>query len=246
MNDAELFGGVLYSASDVATAARTLADLLKSSHTDLELAAEAGLDPLLVDSLRNLDLTDADKIDHACALGAAWVHGRRSASIEHSWAAVASIPPNMELPKGLDRTTAETLIGLANHAAERLRMAAPYMDVQGLGYLMDSLVAATLRRVEVEIVRSVSGQREDVALAVLLANVRGNGDIRFFNVLEPREGVPFPHLKVMTVDGNTAYVGSANLTAAALKSRNLEFGVLVEGSQVQVVDDFLDRYVATR
>ena len=245
MNDAELFGGVLYSASDVATAARTLADLLKSSHTDLGIAAEAGLDPLLVDSLRNLNLADADKIDHACALGAAWVLGRRSAYIEHSWEAVASIPSNMELPERLERITAETLIGLANHAARKLRLAAPYMDVQGLGYLMDSLVAATLRRVEVEIVRSVSGQRADDALTALLAGVVANGDINLLTVLDPLEGIPFPHLKIMTVDGKAAYVGSANLTAAALEARNLELGVLVVGEQVKVLDEFLDGYVST-
>ncbi|MCY4579227.1 MAG: phospholipase D family protein [Chloroflexi bacterium] len=243
MNDAELFGGVLYSASDVAAAARTLAHLLKSSQTDVGIAAEAGLDPLLVDSLRNLNLADAHKIDHASALGAAWVLGRRSASIEHSWEAVASIPSNMELPEGLERITAETLIGLANHAAKKLRLAAPYMDVQGLGYLMDSLVAATLRRVDVEIVRSVSGQREEDALTALLESVHANGDIGFLTVLEPLVGVPFPHLKVMTVDGKTAYVGSANLTAAALEARNLELGVLVVGEQVQILDGFLDSYV---
>lgn len=243
MNEVEMFGGVLYTASDVATATATLAALLKAPHTDVGVAARAGLDPLLVDSLRNLNIADREEIDYACALGAAWVLGRRSADIEHSWEAVASIPANMELPKGLDRTTAETLIGLANRASKRIRLAAPFMDVQGIGYLMDSIVAATLRRVEVEIVRSVFGQREDDALAALLANARTTGDISFLTVLEPLEGIPFPHLKVMTVDGKSAYVGSANLTAAALEARNLEFGVWIIGDQVKVLDSFLDSYV---
>ena len=143
----------------------------------------------------------------------------------------------------LDRTSAETLIGLANRAEIRLRLAAPFMDIQGIGYLMDSLAAATLRRVEVEIVRPVSGRREDDALAALLAGVRANGDKNFLVVLEPLEGIPFPHLKVMSVDGKTAYAGSANFTAAALEGRNLEFGVLVVGEPVRVLDGFLDGYV---
>lgn len=43
------------------------------------------------------------------------------------------------------RTTAETLIALANNAHMRLRLAAPYMDEHGLGYLTDCVVTATLR-----------------------------------------------------------------------------------------------------
>ena len=243
MREAELFGGVLYTAEDVEAASVILSSLLKSSSTDRTLAVSVGLDPTLVDSLRVLGLVEEAAIDRACALRAAWIFGMRSVSPERSWEAVASIPSNMQMPEGLDRTSAETLIGLANRAETRLRLAAPFMDIQGIGYLMDSLAVATLRRVEVEIVRPVSGRREDDALAALLAGVRANGDKNFLVVLEPLEGIPFPHLKVMSVDGKTAYVGSANFTAAALEGRNLEFGVLVVGEPVRVLDGFLDGYV---
>ena len=245
MREAELFGGVLYTAENVAKASIALSSLLKSPTTDRVLAGRAGLDPTLVDSLRVLRFAEETAIDRACAMGAAWVLGRRSASTTHSWVAVASIPSNMKLPVGLDRTSAETLIGLANHAETRIRLAAPFMDIQGISYLMDSLVAATLRQVEVEIVRPVSGRREDDALTALLAGVSANGNVDLLTVLEPLEGIPFPHLKVMTVDGKTAYVGSANLTSAALEARNLELGVLVVGEQVRILDGFLDGYVTT-
>ena len=78
MHDSELFGGVLYTATDVVAAARVLAELLKEPSTDPVIAAQAGLDQTLVDSLRVLKLSDSAAIDHACAMGAAWVSGRRS------------------------------------------------------------------------------------------------------------------------------------------------------------------------
>ena len=242
MNEAELFGGVLYTASDPVSAAKTLSLLLKSPQTDHELAAQAGLDPVLVDSLRLLEIADDSKIEIACALGAAWVSGRRSAPKVEMWETVASLPSHFVLPNRLDRTTTETLIGLANSAQLSLRLAVPYMDIEGVGYLEDSIVAATLRSVQVRLIRPVSGTREDESVDHLLESVREFGDLRTFAILNPVKGTPFPHLKVMTVDGSTAYIGSANLTGAALAGRNLEFGVLVHGEQVRVLDDYLDLY----
>ena len=131
MHDSELFGGVLYTATDVIAAASVLADLLKEPTTDRVIATQAGLDATLVDSLRVLELSDPAAIDQACALGAAWVSGRRSIPTGHTWEAVASLPVRLPLLDSLHRTTAETLIGLANKAEIRLRLAAPYMDEQG-------------------------------------------------------------------------------------------------------------------
>jgi phosphatidylserine/phosphatidylglycerophosphate/cardiolipin synthase-like enzyme len=55
---------------------------------------------------------------------------------------------------------------------------------------------------------------------------------------------PFSHLKVMVVDASTAYIGSANITAAGLAGRNLELGVLVRGGRVDLIDRILDLYRA--
>ncbi len=242
MHDSELFGGVLYNATDVVAAAVVLAKLLKKPTTDHAIAIHAGLDPTLVDSLRVLKLSDSDAIDHACALGAAWVSGRRSIPTGHTWEAVASLPAHMPLLDRLHRTTAETLIGLVNGAETRLRLAAPYMDEQGVGYLAESIVAATLRQVAIELIRPAQGKREHASIASLHHSVRKKGDLTRFTLLDTIEGGPFPHLKVMTVDGVAAYVGSANLTAAALEGRNLELGVLIHGKQVEAIDEFLDMY----
>ena len=245
MTDAELFGSVLYSVDDATQASIILAHLLQAPRTDHVLAARAGLDPVLVDTLRGVDLTGGTSIENACALGAAWVLGRRSAPVAVPWEAVASMPAHLKLPIGLQRTTAESLIGIANGAESRVRLSAPFIDEQGLGYLTDSLVAATLRGVRVELFRPRMGVRERESVSILIDRVRAKGAPSCFRILDPLEGALFPHLKVMTGDGSVAYVGSANLTDAALAGRNLEIGVLVHGSQVQIVDSFLDLYTRT-
>ena len=242
MTDAERFGSVLYNASDATHASTILARMLEAPSTDRALATRMGLDPVLVDALREIELTEAASVENTCALGAAWVIGRRSAPVEVPWEPVASLPAHLELPAGLQRTTAESLIGIANEAETKLRLAAPFMDEQGLGYLTESLVAATLRGVQIEVFRPRVGTREREAISVLLDRVRANGAPSHFTILDPRENAPFPHLKVMTSDGLVAYIGSANFTDAALLGRNLEFGVLVFGNQVEVVDRFLDQF----
>ena len=121
MHDSELFGGVLYTATDVVAAAGVLAELLKKPTTDRAIAIQAGLDPTLVDSLRVLELSNPAAIDHACALGAAWISGRRSIPTGHTWEAVASLPVRLPLLDSLHRTTAETLIGLANEPVSEVK-----------------------------------------------------------------------------------------------------------------------------
>ncbi len=242
MHNSELLGGVLYTATDVVAGASILAELLKEPSTDPAIAAQAGLDSTLVDSLRVLKFSDSAAIDHASALGAAWVAGRRSIPTGHTWEVVASLPARLPWPDRLHRTTAETLIGLANKAEVKLRLAAPFMDEQGVGYLADSIVAATLRQVAIEVIRPAHGKRAQASIASLHHSVREKGDPARFTLLDTIEGGPFPHLKVMTVDGVAAYVGSANLTAAALEGRNLELGVLIHGDQVEGIDEFLDMY----
>ena len=86
----------------------------------------------------------------------------------------------------------------------------------------------------------MQGKRAHASITSLHYSVQNKGDTTRFTLLNTFEGGPFPHLKVMTVDGVAAYIGSANLTAAALEGRNLELGVLAHGKQVEAIDEFLD------
>jgi hypothetical protein len=76
----------------------------------------------------------ASRFRLACAKGAAWVLGRRSVVHPGTWELVATLPASVQLPSGLRRTTAETLIGLVAEATHSLRLTAPYVDPEGIGF----------------------------------------------------------------------------------------------------------------
>ena len=242
MQDAELVGGVLFYSDDPVAAGKVLCEILRSPSLDTRRVRTAGFEPVLVDSLRRKLPRDSREIEIACASGAAWVLGRRSATTEESWEAVASLPGKSPLPDGLRRTTGETMIGLASGARRRIRLAAPYVDESGVGFLCDSISAATRRGVMVELFDPVYWEPARAAARILLEAVAAFGDPRKMRLVYSTEDAPFSHLKVMLVDGRAAYVGSANLTAAGLAGRNLELGVLVYGRQVSVVERILDLY----
>lgn len=243
MNEAELVGGVLFDADDPVEAAASLVELLTEERPAPEQAHEAGLEPVLVESLRKKLPTDRKSLEVACYGGAAWVLGRRSAVSEESWEVVASLPSGTVLPTGLRRTTGETMIGLASGARSRIRFAAPYVDQAGIGFLTDSIVAATRRGVVVELFDPRSWEPARAAISEVQQAVSSFGDSDQFRlVVNSLPEAPFAHLKVMVVDARAAYIGSANITAAGLAGRNLELGVLVRGDQVAVIDRILDLY----
>jgi phosphatidylserine/phosphatidylglycerophosphate/cardiolipin synthase-like enzyme len=246
VEEAELVGGVLFDADDPPAAAQVLVELLTSTRPDPARARQAGLEPVLVESLRRRLPPDRRSLEMACTSGAAWVLGRRSSMTEELWEVVASLPVGVTLPPGLRRTTGETMIGLASTARNRIRFAAPYVDESGIGFLADSIAAATRRGVAAELFDPRSWDPARAATAALVEAVAANGDPTRFRLVRTTADAPFAHLKVMVVDASAAYVGSANITAAGLAGRNLELGVLVRGAQVAVIDRILDLYQEVR
>lgn len=244
IDDAELVGGVLYAAPDVHASAENLARILKVPKTDIAFCLQAGFEPSLVDALRKRLSRDSDSLDQACLRGASWVLGRRSVAIDAAWEAVASLPRGLSPPAGLRRTTGETLIALVAEARTSLRLAAPYVDDAGLGYLIDPLVTATIRGVDVEVFEPQDWPPARQAIRRLVDSVESDGDAARLTVARAAGDAPFLHLKVLTADSGAAYVGSANVTAAGLAGRNLELGVLVRGSSVQVIERILDLFRA--
>jgi phosphatidylserine/phosphatidylglycerophosphate/cardiolipin synthase-like enzyme len=243
VHESELVGGVLFDADDPVEAGRVLADLLTSDRVDAAHARALGLEPALVESLKRKLPADRRAIEVACASGAAWVLGRRSSQLKETWEVVASLPADGgPLPRGLRRTTGETMIGLASTARDRIRLAAPYVDEPGIGFLADALAAATRRGVAVELFDPVRWEPARAAIAALRNAVTESGNSSSLRLVRALPDAPFAHLKVMVVDGSAAYIGSANITAAGLAGRNLELGVLVRGSQVAVINGILDLY----
>ena len=107
--------------------------------------------------------------------------------------------------------------GLADWTAERLRAA---IAARGVALLV------------------VSGGKSPARFFEILSNVDLDWTrVAILNVTDP---LPWPHLKVVTVDGRAAYIGSANITGPGLVGRNLELGVLVRGQQVEAIERTLD------
>jgi phosphatidylserine/phosphatidylglycerophosphate/cardiolipin synthase-like enzyme len=245
MNVAELVGGALFDASDPINAGAALAELLQVPDPDGAKARLRGFDPAVVRSLRRRLPADRASIEQACAQGSAWVLGRRSAPPGESWEAVATVPHGLRaLPRGLRRTTGETLVGLTTDARERIRLSAPYVDEQGINFLSDALAAATVRGVEVRLFDPIGWAPARAAMAALRDAVARTGDSSKLRLVRASFAAPFAHLKVVVVDGRAAYVGSANVTGAGLAGRNLELGVLVRGAQVLTIEALLDLYQA--
>lgn len=246
MDDAELVGGVLNDTLDPREAARQLIDLLLAPLPDHAAAARAGLHPDLVDVLRARLGDDPDRVTTACQEGAAWVLGRRSVATEEPWDLVASLSGGTDLPPGLTRTTGETMVQLVVEATATLRLATPFIDRPGLSFLRDPLAAATTRGVRLEILLPTRSSQADAAFDELETSIIRDGSIDHFQISRLRADAPWAHLKVLTSDAQAAYIGSANITRAALAGRNLELGVLVRGPGVQIVEQILDVYRETR
>lgn len=243
MREAEMVGAVLYDAANPARAAQSLVDLLTTGVDSPTRVRAAGFEPALVDALRRALPRERDSIRLACMEGAAWVVGRRSVPPTDTWELVASLPASLRLPAGLRRTTGETLVGLVSEAEKSVRIVAPYVDETGLGIMADVAAAATARGVEVEMFQQQRWKRAELdALRHLRDVVAEKGNSAKFIVAVFGADAPFGHLKVVTADGATAYVGSANMTAAALMGRNIELGVLLRGADVAVIERVLDLY----
>jgi phosphatidylserine/phosphatidylglycerophosphate/cardiolipin synthase-like enzyme len=242
VEDAELVAGVLDRSPDPVASSRDLAALLTTASTDRAAARRVGLDPDLVDVLRGQFGNDVGRIRTACREGAVWVLGRRSVTVAEPWDLVASLPPGEMLPTGLRYTTAETLTHLVTAARRSLRLAAPFIDRSGLSFLGDALAAATQRGVALEVLLPTRSTHADDALQELRETIRRSGSIARFSVSRLRFDAPWAHLKVLTCDASSAYIGSANVTRAGLTGHNLELGVLVRGPGVAVVERVLDLF----
>jgi phosphatidylserine/phosphatidylglycerophosphate/cardiolipin synthase-like enzyme len=242
VDDAELVGGVLVDCEDPRAAAVLLTELLLAPRLDRAAAARASLEPDLVDVLRARLGGDADRIPSLCQEAAAWVLGRRSVAVADPWDLVASLPAAAALPTGLRRTTGETLIQLVVQATRSLRLAAPFIDRPGLSFMGDALAAATERGVQLEILLPTRSTHADGALDDLSATIARVGRSSNFAVSTLRDDAPWAHLKVLTADSESAYIGSANVTGAGIGGHNLELGVLVRGAHVGVVERILDMF----
>jgi phosphatidylserine/phosphatidylglycerophosphate/cardiolipin synthase-like enzyme len=242
VNRAEVIGGVLHATMDPEVAAELLYDTLRGAVLPPKVLQEHRLEPALIDAAARAlgDVDDVEKL-RWCRAGAAWVLGRRSArGGGQSWDPVVTYPAGLRLPEGTERTTGETIVGIITAARSLVRIASPYVDREAIDYLAGAIAGAASRGTSARFVVTRSRRAIEAARHAreCFAGLRPEPVIRFAS-----EFSIWPHLKVVSADGSSAYVGSANLTGAALRGRSLELGLLVRGPGVALIDNVLDRIV---
>jgi phospholipase D-like protein len=149
------------------------------------------------------------------------------------WAPVATLPNELRAllrPPPL-RHTAGVLLDLVDRSSLEIRLAAPFVDRNAVDFLTEPLVGAGRRSVTVAVITSAGQSVHFVELARRWnsePDVRGR--LRVSEVQTHLSSLG-SHAKVIVVDSQWGYVGSANLTAAGL-GRHVEIGVELAGPQV--------------
>jgi len=230
-------GSLLFRAPDPMSASKTLHAYLVNPLDEFRAVLEqAGVSCRLADDFRPILPTDPETLARMCELGAAWAVGRHSVPPHESWQPVVT-GPDLD-PLTFERLTAETLISLVVAADKRIRLFTPFLDARGVEPLAFALAAATKRGVDVCIGYRAEADRTH-AIERLVDTVRTDGDPSRCTVVPFLGDQSFPHLKLLVVDGARAYIGSANLTYAALTT-NYEVGALVSGEAIDVYERLLD------
>lgn len=234
-------GALLLAAHDPVDAAHSLVEYVRSRDKDARHALErVGIAPHSVDDFRVLLPSDVAQLTASASFGAYWALGHRARPERvDRWFPVMS---GTDLDRDtFDRRTGETLIGLIARARDCLRLFSAYVDGPGLRALEPALAGATNRSVAVELVTVRRLERED-APEVLGSLLSSDGDRSRLHI-HRLEGMSwFPHLKLLTVDGTAAYIGSANMTFAGMTT-NFEVGALVEGPAVVAYEALVDELV---
>ena len=154
-----------------------------------------------------------------------------SSSAPSSWSLVATLPPDVlsSLQPPPLRQTAGVMLELIDSATRVVWLAAPFVDSQAVRFLCGAITSARCRGVDVHVITSVGRGVEFASLRNDSEPLRGR-----IHVTEVQTDLSTlgSHAKVLVVDHDRAYVGSANLTTAGF-GRHVEMGVEVVGRQVE-------------
>ncbi|WP_122090405.1 phospholipase D-like domain-containing protein [Halalkalicoccus subterraneus] len=132
-------------------------------------------------------------------------------------------------------------------ASDTVRIANPYFDPEQ--WIIEDLAALPRRGIETRILtREVTGVDADSrALDAVTAIVKAldSGEVEnvairdFYETSNSGYQTGAVHAKIISVDGEKCYIGSANLTDLNLRG-NFEFGVILEGEIVSEVTEVFD------
>jgi phosphatidylserine/phosphatidylglycerophosphate/cardiolipin synthase-like enzyme len=153
------------------------------------------------------------------------------------WALVATVPPNVATRPPM-RRTAGVIISQIEQARRSLLLAAPFVDASALRFLGPPLLTAAGRGVQIRMLTSADSAPAVRELGDRWPADSAGGPLVVAITSATTLSTLGSHAKVVVADGERAYVGSANLTAAGL-GRHVELGVEIEGVEVQELNRLL-------
>jgi phosphatidylserine/phosphatidylglycerophosphate/cardiolipin synthase-like enzyme len=143
------------------------------------------------------------------------------------------------------------LLSLCREASEELVLTSPFLELEGMEWLLPGLEGALERGVDLTLVSRQlrDGQPNHVAVQELFDIAAGlPGDLEVYDYYEPGDD-EYPaytlHSKLLVADRRTAYVGSANFTKYGF-AENLEIGVVVDAPAVRDLHSLVAHLVAER
>jgi phosphatidylserine/phosphatidylglycerophosphate/cardiolipin synthase-like enzyme len=153
------------------------------------------------------------------------------------WTLVATVPPDVAVRPAM-RRTAGLIVEQIERARRSLLLAAPFVDASALQFLGPPLLTAAGRGVQVRMLTSADFAPVVRELGDRWPTNCAGGPLIVATAPTTTLSTLGSHAKVVVVDDERAYVGSANLTAAGL-GRHVELGVEIEGTQVQELSRLL-------
>lgn len=131
------------------------------------------------------------------------------------------------------------LLTLCRSASDELLLTSPFLEFEGINWLLPGLEAALERGVDLTLVsrQLEPGEPNYTAIQRLFEIAESHaGRLSVYDYYEPQLDSEYPkytlHSKILIADRDSAYVGSANFTKYGF-SRNLEIGVVVQAPGVE-------------
>jgi phosphatidylserine/phosphatidylglycerophosphate/cardiolipin synthase-like enzyme len=165
---------------------------------------------------------------------------------------VATLPREVEREISVDVGRLDiALRRMLIDASDTVRVANPYFDPDQ--WIVEDLASLPQRDIETRILtREVTGENADertLDAVTALVNTLGSDEIGnvmirdFYETSRSGHQTGAVHAKLITVDDERCYIGSANLTDLNLRG-NFEFGVILEGDLVCEVTEVFDAIFA--
>ena len=158
---------------------------------------------------------------------------------------VWTLPDELQEGNG-SRTYIQAAVRIIHTAKTAIWIVSPFLESYGVGHLIDALLAAMRRGVNVTIVahdiEQLSGASAKALEGLRRELIRGKGSLSVYTV--HADGRLLVHPKIVLADSSAVLLGSANVTRSGME-RNLEVGVVLGADAAAEVTLRVQKLVAS-